>query len=94
MDMLVQVITRIFIFFGEMVGNCIYALWTGVLRKKQSGGFTRSSKPTKAQKAEEEESRRIAGCREVVTYFASVHGYIARECMSRDIILPEIRTSS
>ena len=84
MDMLIQMITRICIFFGECVGNCLYALWTGVLRNSQSGGFTRSSKPTKAQQAEEEENRRIAGCQEVVTYFATVHGYIARECMSRE----------
>ena len=84
MDMLIQLITSICIFFGECVGNCINALWTGAHRRNQSGGFTRSRKPTKAQKAEEEENRRIAGCQEVVTYFATVHGYIARECMSRE----------
>jgi hypothetical protein len=84
MDMVIQMITSVCIFFGECIGNCISALWTGALRRKQSGGFTRSSKPTKAQEDEGEENRRIAGCREVVTYIATAHGYIARECMSRE----------
>src|SRR6266481_1882629 len=39
---------------------------------------------TKAQKREQDETRRIAGCREVVLHFINNLGFIARECMSRE----------
>jgi hypothetical protein len=30
------------------------------------------------------EQERINGCRDVVLYFARIHGHVARECMSRE----------
>jgi hypothetical protein len=78
------------IFIGSIIGNCINALWTGALRTSQSGGLTRSKKPTKAEIAEQEENRRLAGCQEVVVNYANALGYIARECMSREELAEKI----
>ena len=43
-----------------------------------------SGRLTKKQRAEKEEIRRMAGCREVVFEYAEALGFIARECISRD----------
>jgi hypothetical protein len=44
----------------------------------------RSARPTKRQKSEQEENRRMAGCRQVVLEYADALGFIARESISRD----------
>jgi hypothetical protein len=81
---IVSAFVRIAVFFGEMVGMGICALWTGLLRSRNSGNFTRSKKPTKAQRAEQEESRRLAGCEEIVVTYAQAVGFIAREAIKRE----------
>jgi hypothetical protein len=77
------------IFMGWVVRlsvNIGWALGAGVQQLLLSI-FTRSPGPkalTKAQKRERDETRRIAGRREVVLHFINNLGFIARECMSRE----------
>ena len=54
---------------------------TGVRGVKAIG---RSGRPTKRQKSEQEENRRMPGCRQVVLEYADALGFIARESISRD----------
>jgi hypothetical protein len=82
--LMIRAFTRVLIFIGEIIGNGINALWMGALRNKNSGNFSRSKKLMQAQKDEQEETRRLAGCEEVVVNYANALGYIARECISRE----------
>jgi hypothetical protein len=84
--LLIRAVTAVLIFFAEIIGNCINALWTGALRTHQSGGFTKSRNPTKTELAEQEENRRLAGCEEIVVTYANALGYIAREAIKREEI--------
>src|SRR5688500_13340027 len=89
-ELLFRAIGSVLVFIGTVIGNCINALWTGALRTHQSGGFTRSRKPTKTELAEQEENRRLAGCEEVVVNYANALGYIAREAINRDELAKKI----
>jgi hypothetical protein len=80
---LVAGMTRLGIGLGILVGDGLNALFRGAARGI-NGSTATSRKLTKAQRSEEAENQRLAGCKQVVLEFAEVLGFIARECISRD----------
>src|SRR5215831_1632119 len=68
---------------GILVGDGIHAL-IGGMAKKQNSGKRVSRKELEVQRQEKDETRRMAGCRQVVTDYIEALGFIARECISRD----------
>jgi len=74
---------RIAIGIGTLIGALLNILFLGAARSSNSSTAT-STKLTKAQKSEEAENERLAGCRDVVLEFARVLGSVAREGISRD----------
>jgi hypothetical protein len=80
---LVTGLTRLGIGLGILVGDGLNALFRGAARGI-NGSTSTSQKLTKAQRSEEAENQRLAGCKQVVLEFAEVLGFIARECISRD----------
>ena len=79
---MVNLITRLCINLGFMLGDGIRALVRGGLHALGQKRTPRSV--IKAQKKESVETERIAGCRKVVLDFANGLGFIAREAMSRE----------
>src|SRR5919202_3688508 len=68
---------------GTLTGALLNVLFMGAVRS-MNGSTATGGKLTKAQKSEEAENRRLAGCRQVVLEYAEALGFIARECISRD----------
>ena len=64
---------RIAIGIGTLIGALLNILFLGAARSSNSSTAT-STKLTKAQKSEEAENERLAGCRDVVLEFARVLG--------------------
>src|SRR5918911_707006 len=68
---------------GTLIGALLNVLFLGAVRSI-NGSTATGGKLTKAQKSEEAENQRLAGCRQVVLEYAEALGFIARECISRD----------
>lgn len=74
-----KLVTSLSVRIGWLIGAGLQNLYLSAFRVS-----TRLPAPTKSQKHEEDESRRLAGCREVVLDVINHLGFIARECMSRE----------
>ena len=72
-------VIRVCTWIGMLIGMGIQRLYLGVFR----ASAYRTVKQTALQKSEADDTRRLAGCGEVVTGFATHFGYIARECISK-----------
>jgi Type IV secretion-system coupling protein DNA-binding domain len=70
--------------FRKQIGVAARVTMAGIAASSRMNSSSRAAKLYRSQEAENAESERLAGCREVVLQYAQALGFIAREVISRD----------